>query len=467
MAERILLVDDDADFRFSVRKLLASMSFEVEEASSSDAALRALTGDRFDAALVDLHMPPDDGFTVLRGAAGVATRIIVLTGHGSVDAAVRAMKLGALSFLEKPVDGTVLRSLVKQATQETQRVRGASPTDFAPPIVGSSAAITAVRSFLERVGPTDETVTIYGETGAGKEVFARHVHLASRRARERFVALNAATVPRELFESELFGHRRGAFTGATSDRVGLFREADGGTLFIDEVGELPLDSQAKLLRALEERRVRGVGETREVPVDVRIVAATNRDLWAEVEAGRFREDLYFRLQVFPIRIPALRERAGDIGVLAAHLLERTGSTARKLDASALDALERHRWPGNVRELLNVLRRASLFATSELLDGVLIEQMIAASIFAAPTGTRRVSELARPAPVERAVPRDEPVAPPDEAAPMSLADLERKHIERTLARNAGNVTKAAIQLGIDRRTLQRKLKSYGLAVPDDT
>src|SRR5690606_28588082 len=237
--------------------------------------------------------------------------------------------------------------LLTQAVAES-RGRRSGEADLAPPIVGVSEAMEEVRRFVAQVGPTPSTVAIYGETGTGKEVVARRLHLASPRAVGPFDALNAACVPRDLFESELFGHKKGSFTGATADRGGLFREADGGTLFIDELAELPLESQAKLLRALETHCIRPVGDSREVPVDVRIVAATNRDLWAEVQAGRFREDLYFRLSVFPIVLPPLRERPEDVVPLAGHLARRPGRPPPALAGHAGRALEAHDRPANVR-----------------------------------------------------------------------------------------------------------------------
>jgi DNA-binding NtrC family response regulator len=377
---------------------------------------------------------------------------VVLTGHGTVQAAVEAMGLGAFSFLEKPVDGDVLGPLLRQAVAEARRARGSGEdAELVPPLVGESRAIEDIRSFIRHVGPTDETVAVYGETGTGKEVVARHLHLESPRSSRPFIALNAACVPEGLFESELFGHKRGAFTGATEDRPGFFREADEGTLFIDEVAELPLDSQAKLLRATEARMIRPVGAAKEVPVDVRIVAATNRDLWREVQAGRFREDLYFRLQVFPMVIPPLRERPEDVIPLAEHLLERVGNATVQLSDGAKDVLRRYEWPGNVRELLNVLRRASLFARGEEIDRDLAHRMIAASVFGrAGTGSGQSSASMGMAGSGTGV------------ASTNLADVERAHIEQVLSQMGGNVTRTASALGIDRRTLQRKLKSYGLS-----
>ena len=458
---RVLVIDDDGAFRFALGKALRRHGYVVEEASGGAEALARLSADPPpDVALLDLRMRDMNGLDVLRRRGTSRVPILVLTGHGTVQAAVDAMKLGAYSFLEKPVDADVLDPLLRQAMAEGGKAEG-GPSDFAPPLVGLGPSMEAVRTFVARVAPSDETVTVYGETGTGKEVVARHVHLESLRRSGPFIAMNAACVPRELFESELFGHRKGAFTGATSDRPGLFREAHGGTLFIDELGELPLESQAKLLRALETRSVRGVGETREAPADARIVVATNRDLWSEVRAGRFREDLYFRLQVFPIVLPPLRERLEDIDSLATHLLSRIGKGTVSLAADAVQALRSYDWPGNVRELLNVLRRAALFADGRPIDAELVRRMIAASIF---QYEPRVSVSPMPVVVE--VPRRVDDGDGRISVPTgSLAEVERAHIEQVLASMDGNVTRAATALGIDRRTLQRKLKAYGIAGSD--
>lgn len=444
MKGTVLLIDDDNSFRFAMSKALRRLGFEVDQAESAEAALARLSGgEPPEAALLDLRMSGMGGLELLKRRGAIRTRFIVLTGHGTVQAAVQAMQLGAFSFLEKPVDAEVLAPLLSQAISEGRQQRDGVD---APPLVGTSEAMAEARRFIARVGPTDATVAIYGETGSGKEVVARHLHLASSRREGPFVAFNGAAIARELFESELFGHRRGAFTGATDDHLGFFREASGGTLFIDELAELPLDSQAKLLRALETRMIRPVGDKREIPVDVRIIAATNRDLWAEVGAGRFREDLYFRLQVLPIVLWPLRRRPEDIVPIAEYLLGRLGST-HHLGADAAEPLIAYRWPGNVRELLNVLRRATLFAESDVLDGALIRRMIAASVFA--HGETQTPVPPAPAPV---------IAPPQSSS--ALADVERSHIARVLAEMGGNVTRAATALGIDRRTLQRKLKAYG-------
>jgi len=435
----VLIIDDDAAFRFAMAKALRRGGYSVSEASSGEEAVEILSnGEPPDVALLDLKMKGIDGLEVLRRCGPVPTSVIVLTGHGTVKAAVEAMRLGAFSFLEKPVDADMLKPLLRQVMRERGRV-DADEASGATPLIGVSGVIEDVREFVKTVAPTDETVLVFGETGTGKEVVARQIHAQSLRRDESFVAMNAACVPHELFESELFGHKRGSFTGASDDRQGLFREADGGTLFIDELAELPLESQAKLLRAIETKQIRPVGESGEVSVDVRIVAATNRDLWTETQSGRFREDLYFRLQVFPVLVGPLRERPEDIEPLAMHLLARLGKSDVEISDEALAVLEAYDWPGNVRELLNVLRRASLFAISSTIDGDLVRRMIAASVF----GNARESTLP-------------PFAPADSSR-VSLAEVERDHIERVLKDMDGNITKAAAALGIDRRTLQRKLR----------
>ncbi|MGB8330219.1 MAG: sigma-54 dependent transcriptional regulator [Polyangiales bacterium] len=445
MSATVLIIDDDAAFRFAMAKALRRGGYAVSEASSGEEAVEILSSSSTpDLALLDLKMKGIGGLEVLRRCGPMPTSVIVMTGHGTVKAAVEAMQLGAFSFLEKPIDADMLRPLLRQALLERGR-KEAGTVPQVTPLIGISRVMAEIREFVDTVAPTNDTVLIFGETGTGKEVVARQIHAQSHRAARPFVAMNAACVPRDLFESELFGHKRGAFTGAHADRAGLFREADGGTLFIDELAELPLESQAKLLRAIETKTIRPVGDSREIAVDARIVAATNRDLWAETQAGRFREDLYFRLQVFPVLIRPLRERPEDIAPLARHLLTRLGKQEIELDAESVAALQEYDWPGNVRELLNVLRRASLFAISDTIPGELIRRMIAASVF----GNARDSALP---------------SIPGRTSRTSLADVERDHIELVLGEMGGNITRAAAALGIDRRTLQRKLRAYGIESP---
>ncbi len=437
---RVLVVDDDHAFRFAMRKALRRLDFEIVEASSGEEALPHLRSDEPPAAaLLDLRMKGMDGLEVLRKRGSSPTRIVVLTGHGSVEAAVEAMQLGAFSFLEKPVDADVLGPLLRQAIADGERAREAGDDDT-PRLIGDSPPMREVRKFIETVAPTDETVTAFGETGTGKEVVARAIHATSTRSDGPFVAMNAACVPGELFESELFGHERGAFTGATADRLGLFREARGGTLFIDELGELPIDLQPKLLRALETRRIRPVGESKEVDVDVRIVAATNRDLWEQVQEGRFREDLYFRLQVFPVRLPPLRERREDILPLTEHLLHRVGAPQLTLDAGAEKALVAYDWPGNVRELQNAIEYATVMGSGKVL-----------------TAADLPPEIRGDEPGARAV------TVPDSGVSDAHADLspEGRRLVNALERNGGHMGRAAASLGISRTTLWRRLKRLGI------
>ena len=461
MKARVLIIDDDAAFRFAMAKALSRRGYEVLQADGGAAAIPLLNAPSPpEAALLDLRMGAIDGLEVLRRTGRSPTRIIVLTGHGSVEAAVDAMKLGALSFLEKPVDAGVLEPLLRQAVAEHNEAasgRGGASIE-APPLIGDSAAMAEVRRFVERASPSDETVAVYGETGTGKEVVARHLHLHSGRRDRPFVALNAATVQRELFDSELFGHRKGAFTGALSHHRGMFGEANGGSLFIDEVAELPAEVQAKLLRALETGRVRPVGASAEVDVDVRIIAATNRDLWSEVQAGQFREDLYFRLQVLPVVLAPLRERPEDLGPLTAHLLARIDAGHLRISEDAREAMRHYAWPGNVRELLNVLRRAALFAESDLIDAELMRRMLAASVFSHSSRFHASGPSLGGAGVGSASAAGG--ASGDRSSSTSLAEVERAHIEAVLNEMGGNVTRAAAALGIDRRTLQRKLRGFG-------
>ena len=457
MKGRVLVVDDDKTLRFALVKALRRFGYETLEAADGLDALRALREPLPDIVLLDLRMPELDGLGVLRRFASRAPAFIVLTGHGTVQAAVEAMRLGAYSFLEKPVDAEELRPLLEQALALRGGLGALGRDDTrGNELVARSAAMREVDQMLDRIAPTDETVAIFGETGTGKEVVARQVHQRSLRRDGPYVALNAACVPKDLFESELFGHRKGAFTGATQDHRGFFLDAHGGSLFIDEVGELSLDSQAKLLRALESKRIRAVGDSQEREVDVRIIVATNRDLWREVQRGGFREDLYFRLQVFPVTLPPLRSRLADLPDLCAALLPQVSRQgALYISDQGFKVLGAHYWPGNVRELLNVLRRAALFATDGELGPELLQKMLAASLFT----KAQVGPLGASAGADQGHAASS--LPPMDAGQTTLAAVEREHIFRVLEGEAGNVTRAAIALGIDRRTLQRKMRQYDL------
>ncbi|MCA9546538.1 MAG: sigma-54-dependent Fis family transcriptional regulator, partial [Myxococcales bacterium] len=360
----------------------------------------------------------------------------VLTGHGTVPDAVECMRLGAYTFLTKPVDAADLAPVL------TQAARPLAP-EVGHELVGESDATRQLRRLLDRLAEADEPVLLTGETGTGKEVAARRLHQASRRAEQPFLAVNMACLPRDLVESELFGHARGAFTGADRRKAGLFEEVQGGTLFLDEVAELPLEHQAKLLRVLETSTFRSVGENRERAFHGRLVAATHQDLLGLVREGRFREDLYYRLQVLPLELPALRQRRDDIVPIARHWLARVAHEPMAFTPEAESCLLAHDWPGNVREVVNLSRRVSLFAERGRVDAALVSRMLAANPFPAPG---------------HAVPP--PAESPDAVEEISLEALEKRHIQRLLAHHH-NITRVARILQINRRTLQRKLRAWGI------
>jgi DNA-binding NtrC family response regulator len=379
-----------------------------------------------------------------------------MTAYGSVDEAVQAMKDGAHDFLQKPVDSNHLLLLVERALEQVRlrtenillREEWSRRYGF-PRIVGESEAIKRAVSETQRVATTDTTVLLLGESGTGKELFARAVHHLSPRRSKPFVAVNCAAIPETLIESELFGHERGAFTGATERRPGKFELASGGTIFLDEIGELPLSAQSKLLRAIEEKVVDRVGGRAPVPVDVRVVAATNRDLQTAAEAGEFRRDLYFRLAVFPVEIPPLRERGDDVVLLAKHFAAQLGRELRKREAvlsdEAVAALRAHRWPGNVRELENAIERACILADS-------------ATLTPADLGLARTSDARK---AEDASADFDISGTLSEAAERAARAVERRKIADSLRAHEGNKTRAAEELGVSYKTLLTKIKEYNL------
>lgn len=438
---RVILIDDDRPFRTAMSKALKRRGFVVDALAGGLAGVEALNRGGVDvdspaaAAVLDLRMPDIDGLEVLRRTPGRRMPVVVLTGHGTVPDAVEAMRLGAYTFLTKPVDAADLAPVLLQA---------ARPAAGEVRLVGDSPATAQLRRLIERLADADEPILLTGETGTGKEVAARALHRSSGRSGQPFVAVNMACLPRDLVESELFGHARGAFTGAERRKPGLFEEAETGTLFLDEIAELPLEHQAKLLRVLETRQFRPVGDTRERPFGARLVAATHRRLSDEVAAGRFREDLFYRLQVLPLELPPLRARPADILPIARHWLSVVGDDLT-LTGDAEAVLLAHSWPGNVREVVNLARRVALFADDGRVDAALVRRMLAANPFAS-----------GPLPCA-------PASAGDAAAPleeMTLEAVERRHIERLLAHHK-NITKVARILDINRRTLQRKLKAWGI------
>jgi two-component system response regulator FlrC len=448
---RLLVVDDEEGVRSFIAETLEREVAEIVQAGDGDEAAGWLDRQAFDVVITDLKMPGRDGLALLAKirADQPETQVILLTAHGTVETAVEAMKKGAFDYLRKPISSPgELRILVSRALERRKLLLGRegvsrAEADATPPLTYGAPTMVPIKAALERVARTDATVLLLGETGSGKEVAARSIHAASARASGPFVAINCAALSDSLLESELFGHERGAFTGAHAQRRGRIELGEGGTFFLDEIGELKLDLQAKLLRVLQERRFERVGGTRTLTADVRWVAATNRDLLAMIDAGRFREDLYHRLAVFPVRLPPLRDRREDIVPLAEALLARTaselGRPALRLGAEARERLLRAPLRGNIRELRNLLERAAI-----LCDGAVIEAEHL-WIDPAPAGATAVA------------------APAVASAELSgsLEELERGAIQRALGACGGNRKRAAEQLGIGLRTLYEKLKRYGL------
>ncbi len=449
----LLVVDDDADMRALLQSALQSRGHGVETAGSLNEALDVLHERDVDTVITDLKLDGESGLTVCRKSTELRpdVPVIVITAFGSMDSAVAAIRAGAYDFINKPIDLEALSLTVRRAVEhhrlrkELQRLKEQGPRQ-APfgKLIGDSPPMRRVYDLVDRVADSEASILITGESGTGKELVARALHDHSSRKAGPFVAVNCAAISAQLLESELFGHVRGAFTDAKSDRTGLFVESTGGTLFLDEIGEMPLEMQSKLLRALQERKVRPVGGSREISFDTRIVAATNRDIDAAVERGVFREDLFYRINVVRIAVPPLRSRGNDILVLAQGFLDRfTKQTNKKVEGFVGEAARKlldYDWPGNVRELENVIERA---VTLTRYDKITVEDL-----------PDRVREHKSDTFV---VPAEDPEYLP------TLDELERRYIARVLKVVGGNKTQAAKVLGVDRRTLYRKLERYD----DDT
>ncbi len=454
MNNGILVVDDDDAHRGMLRTMLRSWGYTVEEAADGDNAVALVHEKAFDVVLTDVRMTRMDGISALKGilAYNPALPVVLMTAYSSVETAVEALRLGAYDYLIKPLDFEALRHTLEQAIEHSRlsvenRELRRQLTDAAarPDILGRSQAIKDMLQIISTVAPTEATVLITGESGTGKELVARALHEGSARAARPLVTVNCAALAENLLESELFGHEKGSFTGADRRREGRFMQANGGTLFLDEIGEMPLPLQAKLLRALPQREVQRVGSDTPITVDVRVLAATNRDLRREAAEKRFREDLYFRLNVISIEVPSLCRRSEDIPLLAAHFLQRFAERNRKnikgFAPQALDSMLRYSWPGNVRELENAVERAVILCNGDLITGrelpaSVVDAPAAATTAAAPEGDISLAGL-------------------------SLDTVERRAIEETLRQTGDNKSEAARRLGITRATLHNKLRKYGL------
>ena len=454
MNNGILVVDDDDAHRGMLRTMLRSWGYTVEEAADGDNAVALVHEKAFDVVLTDVRMTRMDGISALKGilAYNPALPVVLMTAYSSVETAVEALRLGAYDYLIKPLDFEALRHTLEQAIEHSRlsvenRELRRQLTDAAarPDILGRSQAIKDMLQIISTVAPTEATVLITGESGTGKELVARALHEGSARAARPLVTVNCAALAENLLESELFGHEKGSFTGADRRREGRFMQANGGTLFLDEIGEMPLPLQAKLLRALQQREVQRVGSDTPITVDVRVLAATNRDLRREAAEKRFREDLYFRLNVISIEVPSLCRRSEDIPLLAAHFLQRFAERNRKnikgFAPQALDSMLRYSWPGNVRELENAVERAVILCNGALITG----RELPASVVGAPAAATAA-----------AVPEGD-----ISLAGLSLDTVERRAIEETLRQTGDNKSEAARRLGITRATLHNKLRKYGL------
>ena len=445
---RILIVDDEVGIRNTLRRILEDEGYTIVDVESGEECLGILAKRDFDLMLLDVWLPGIDGLEVLKRVAGTpgVPEVIVISGHGTIETAVRATRLGAFDFIEKPLSlerilVTVENALKKRRLEEKNRLLR-SQVGGEVTLVGESAPIVELREQIAKAAPTEGRVLIFGENGTGKELVARLVHASSDRSEEAFIEINCAAIPAELIESELFGHRKGSFTGAIENKMGKFLLADGGTLFLDEVGDMSLTTQAKVLRVLQEQTFERVGGGETIKVDVRVIAATNKDLGKAISGGEFREDLFYRLNVIPITVPPLRERRDDIPLLAKYYLdffaEKYGRERKTLSEEALEALAGYAWPGNVRELKNLMERMVIMLSSEVVTP---------------------SNLL----LDRAGYRKGEGDGIDWSGPLKEAreKFEKRFIEKALERNDWNVTRTSKELSIERRHLYRRMAGLGI------
>jgi two-component system, NtrC family, nitrogen regulation response regulator NtrX len=447
MPASILIVDDEAGIRESLGALLRDEGYDVAAVDSGEACLEILEERKFELVLLDVWLKKLDGLDTLERmrAHDDAPMVIMISGHGNIETAVRATKLGAFDFIEKPLSLektiVVVRNALEYLRLDTENQRLREELEEHTQILGGSVPMKALRQQIALTAPTNGRVLIYGESGTGKELVARALHASSLRGEMQFVEVNCAAIPEELIESEMFGHRKGSFTGASEDKIGKFQKADRGTLFLDEVGDMSLKTQSKVLRVIEELRVEPLGSNQTTDVDVRIIAATNKKLEDEIGRGAFREDLFYRLNVIPFYVPALRERTEDIPILAAAFLgtfcEEYGKKAKEFSASAMEVLLTYPWPGNVRELKNLVERLVIVCPSPQIEAHHLPP-----------------ELFRGA--------SKSPQKPYESLHEARSAYEREFVLRKLEENRWNMTKAAQSLGLERSHLYRKLRSLGIS-----
>ncbi len=450
----ILIVDDEPGVRSALSGVLRDEGYDIDAADSGEAALERLAQHTYDVVVLDVWLPGMDGLATLARMRErqIESQVVIISGHGNVESAVRAIKMGAFDFVEKPLslEKTVLvvRNALRQQRLEAENQALRAKVDAQHTMVGESVGMIRLREQVSMAAPTYGRVLIFGEIVTGMELVARYIHQLSRRRSGPFVEVNCAAIPEELIESELFGHVRGAFTGAVADRRGKFELAHGGTIFLDEIGDMSLKTQAKVLRVLQEQVMEAVGGSTRIRVDARVLAATNKDLTAEIRGGRFREDLYFRLNVVPISVPALRDREEDIPLLANHFMAMLameyGRRPKTFAPDAMAALQHYPWPGNVRELRNLVERLMIMVPGDRVSVRDISFLEVGSI-----GT-----------ADAAAPPAAPLGPLHDARDQ----FEREYILRALSTQQGNISRTAEMLGIERSNLYRKMRGFGIAPP---
>jgi two-component system nitrogen regulation response regulator NtrX len=456
MRESILVVDDESGVRSSLAGILGDEGYVVQTVDSGEACLQALEARRYDLLVLDVWLPKMDGLETLARARTLDPElpVVVISGHGNIETAVKAVRMGAQDFVEKPLSLektlVVVRNVLRQRRLESENRSLKEHLEQRHVMVGESPALERLRAAIAQAAPTNGRVLIYGENGTGKELVARAIHAQSLRAAGPFVEVNCAAIPEDLIESELFGHTRGAFTGALAARKGKFELADGGTLFLDEIGDMTLKTQAKVLRALQEQRVEPVGGAGAITVDVRVIAATNKDLEEEIRRGTFRDDLFFRLNVIPFHVPPLRERREDIPLLARHFMATVsaeyGRRIREIGPAVLERLSGLPWPGNVRELRNIIERLVIMTSGERIEVLDLPPSLGES------ANRTAGNASAPA-----------TTAPAEFPSLSEArdDFEKRYIWKKYQECGGNMSRTAEALQVERSNLYRKMKAFGL------